>query len=291
MRAVVRRRRARATPPPAGATGGRGDAANPETGGAPRAVVTRLRPARGGRTPPTAGAVGAPAASRAGRRRRAAPPAPRRRHRVPPRSSHRSTSTAGTSRPAPDCATAATDRSTSPVSRRGSTVARAYLYWSVDRHLGPRPGASFPRQGRRHPVAGRSSARRPRHLLGSEPGFGFRADVTNLVHGNGDYRLSSFRTADKDGSIRSSTVRPSPIAQRCLARRRVRAAPRTRTRVSCSPTAYAAAGDWPTSTTRSLGLRRDESGARGPHHLHRRRRSARQHRGAPATFNGFAQPT
>jgi hypothetical protein len=82
-----------------------------------------------------------------------------------------------------------------------SDVERAYLYWYVDAHTRT-PGATFP-SGRVDgtPITGTLvGAWHGGTCTNGDHSYAYRADVTALVHGNGDYRLSSFRSTDKDGA-------------------------------------------------------------------------------------------
>src|SRR4051812_20400407 len=82
----------------------------------------------------------------------------------------------------------------------GASVARAYLYWMIDAN-GASPGASFP-QGKVDgiPITGQLVGQSSPTCDGVQNAWAYRADVTAHVHGNGDYRLSSFRSALKDGT-------------------------------------------------------------------------------------------
>src|SRR3954469_8843456 len=77
----------------------------------------------------------------------------------------------------------------------GSSVERAFLYWNVDAHTFT-PRATFP-TGRIDgtPIAGTLvGAWHGGTCTNGDHSYSYRADVTNLVRGNGDYRLSSFRS-------------------------------------------------------------------------------------------------
>ena len=107
----------------------------------------------------------------------------------------------------------------------GADVARAYLYWTVDRRRDD-PGRIVPeRQGRRRPRSpARSSVDRRRHVLELVHALlGSTAPTSpSLVHGNGDYRLSSFRTRRQGRASDPFLGRKHlPIARRRVARRRL----------------------------------------------------------------------
>jgi hypothetical protein len=81
----------------------------------------------------------------------------------------------------------------------GATVVRAYLYWTVT-GTSATPGATFP-NGKLDgsPIAGTLVGSGAGTCWSANHGFGYRADVSTLVHGNDDYALTNFRSADKNG--------------------------------------------------------------------------------------------
>ena len=81
----------------------------------------------------------------------------------------------------------------------GASVVRAYLYWTVT-GTSATPGAAFP-NGKVDgaPIVGTLVGSGAGTCWDANHGFGYRADVTALVRGNGDYRLSSFRSRDQNG--------------------------------------------------------------------------------------------
>ena len=161
------------------------------------------------------------------------------------------------------------------------------------RDFGADPGTVVPeRQGRRHPDHGHARRHGGGHVRSGAAHHGSATAPTSraLVHGNGDYRLSSFRTRRQEtASTRSSVRLSTPMARRRVARRRLRASrtyPSTRVVLADG---HATAGD-SAAATRCRGA----SPPPNPvpevrHHLHRRRRS--DPTGPDVrTFNGFAQP-
>jgi hypothetical protein len=79
----------------------------------------------------------------------------------------------------------------------GSGIRAAYLFWAV---LGSGPGPSFAQGSiNSHAITGVSVGTSADPCWGNGASFSYRADVTSLVAGNGDYSLSGFASGVSDG--------------------------------------------------------------------------------------------